>query len=112
MFGSAVHEDLLAKGEHGSPEGEDTGTEVDHILGLVLVMDLQEEILLSLETDLPSDLTCFQDSVGTPISSMLGLAQLARAFPLVWFFMSLLAARKERAPTIFYQCRLKTGVNL
>ena len=25
--------------------------------------------------------TCFQDSVGTPISSMLGLAQLARALP-------------------------------
>ena len=40
-------------------------------------------------------LTCFQDSVGTPISSMLGLAQLARALPLVWFFMRRVAARKE-----------------
>ena len=26
-------------------------------------------------------ITCFHDSVGTPISSMLGLAQLARALP-------------------------------
>ena len=45
MFGSAVHEDLLAEGDQGSPEGEDSGTKVDHVLGLVLVMDLQKGIL-------------------------------------------------------------------
>ena len=28
-------------------------------------------------------LTCFHGSVGTPISSMLGLAQLAKALPLL-----------------------------
>ena len=102
MLGSAVHEDLLAEGEDGDSHRKNPSGQVNNILGLVLVINLQEGRLISLESEeMSSDLTCFQDSVGTPISSMLGLAQLARAFPLVWFFISLLAARKERAPTIF-----------
>ena len=102
MLGSRVHEDLLAEGEDGDSHGENSGCQVDNILGLILVINLKEGMFINLESEeISSGLTCFQDSVGTPISSMLGLAQLARAFPLVWFFISLLAARKERAPTIF-----------
>ena len=51
---------------------------------------------MSPESCLHTELTCFHDSVGTPISSMLGLAQLASALPLVWFFIRRVAARKDR----------------
>ena len=104
MLGSAVHEDLLAEGDQRDGQGDDSNTKLDNVLGLVLVVNLKKENERDLERDVrqPRGLTCFQDSVGTPISSMLGLAQLARALPLVWFFISLLAARNERAPTIFY----------
>ena len=42
MFGSRVHEDLLAEGDYGDPNGDNSGTEVNQILGLVLVMNLKE----------------------------------------------------------------------
>ena len=41
-----------------------------------------------------------QASVGTPISSILGLAQLARAFPRVGIFMRREEARKARGADI------------
>merc|ERR1719510_1604277 len=40
MLGSRVHEDLLAEGEDGDSQGENSGCQVDNILGLILVINL------------------------------------------------------------------------
>ena len=42
MLGCTVQEDLLAEGEDGDPHGDHPNTQLDNILGLVLVINLKE----------------------------------------------------------------------
>ena len=41
MFGSRVHEDLLGEGKNRRSDRDKPGAELQHVLGLVLVVDLQ-----------------------------------------------------------------------
>ena len=41
MLGGGVEEDLLGQGEDADTDGANSGDQVDHVLALVLVMDLQ-----------------------------------------------------------------------
>ena len=54
MLGGGVEEDLLGQGEHADTDGANSGDQVDHVLALVLVIDLQTNQSITL---VPSD--CF-----------------------------------------------------
>ena len=41
MLGGGVEEDLLGQGEDADTDGANSGDQVDHVLALVLVIDLQ-----------------------------------------------------------------------
>ena len=44
MLGGGVEEDLLGQGEDGDTRKANSGDQVDHVLALVLVIDLQKQI--------------------------------------------------------------------
>ena len=44
MLGGGVEEDLLGQGEDGDTSKANSGDQVDHVLALVLVIDLQKQI--------------------------------------------------------------------
>ena len=88
MFWSSVHEDHLTEGNQGHSHGSNSSQQVDHVLALILVVNLDKSYRIWIFNNILK-ITCFHDSVGTPISSILGLVQLARALPLLGTIISL-----------------------
>ena len=108
VLGGGVEEDLLGQGEEADTNGANSGDQVDHVLALILVIGLQQHKLVNYIFLIdPSNmrkisliLTCFQDPLGTPISSMLGLVQLATALPLLGTIIRRELERRARATIV------------